>query len=203
LPRAIGSTAPAAVVWGMPYGDPGVLALLRLAALAVSLAFALRVWGSAYLTANVVWDPNVRPDRLIVAGPFRFVRNPLYLGNLLMAFGIGLLAPPVGFAAIVLGNLAVILALQRHENEALELRYGETFRAYRAAVPALVPRWSPATVPGSATVAPSWAQAVEGELAIGAVAAGTIWIAAAGRSGTVVMAALVAAALAYKLIRRR
>src|SRR5205823_4684531 len=60
----------------------------------VLVCFFWRGWGTSYLRGHVMMDRAMHSDRLIVAGPFRWVRNPLYLGNLFMAAGFGLLLPP-------------------------------------------------------------------------------------------------------------
>jgi len=43
----------------------------------------------AYLHSSVVHDSQLHSDRLVADGPYRRVRNPLYLGNILLAFGLG------------------------------------------------------------------------------------------------------------------
>src|ERR1700689_5764680 len=56
----------------------GVAALIMFAAL------FFRIWGSAYLSREVVHDHAVHSEILRADGPYRHVRNPLYLGNVLM-----------------------------------------------------------------------------------------------------------------------
>src|SRR5438094_607839 len=52
-------------------------------ALAV-LAALLRTWATAHLKNEVVHDARLHADHLMVNGPYRFVRNPLYLGLVLL-----------------------------------------------------------------------------------------------------------------------
>jgi len=47
------------------------------------------VVGRGYLHSSVVNDRQLHPERLVANGPYRWVRNPLYLGNILLAFGWG------------------------------------------------------------------------------------------------------------------
>src|ERR1700761_8951805 len=68
-----------------------LLALLCLIAGAV-----LRVWGTAYLGSGIMRDTAMHGDALLAAGPFRHVRNPLYLGAWLLALGTAILMPPTG-----------------------------------------------------------------------------------------------------------
>lgn len=115
------------------------------AALALMLCgIGLRVWGSSYLRADTVWSPDLRNDAFVVDGPFRYTRNPLYLGNLLMAVGFGLLAPLPGWIFIVAASTLFVLALVRVEEFGMRFRYGAAFDAYVRSVPALFPRLTPA-----------------------------------------------------------
>jgi protein-S-isoprenylcysteine O-methyltransferase Ste14 len=149
--------------------------LLGLAVFFTAACLAVRAWGSSYLTAATVWNANAKTDSLIIAGPFRYTRHPLYLGNALLALGFGLLAPLPGAAFIVIANAAFIGALIRHEEVLMERRYGDAFRTYRTQVPQLFPRLWPA--PADASLRPSLAQGILSEIFTAAVAAGLFaWI---------------------------
>jgi protein-S-isoprenylcysteine O-methyltransferase Ste14 len=161
---------PAAMEWGRHLGPYGARILLGAGFALAAAAWALRVWGGAYLRPDVVWNQNALGDRLLVDGPLRYVRNPLYLANVLLAAGAGLLAPPIGFAIVVAGNLLVVLGLMRVETRVLRERYGATFDAYAAAVPALLPRLTPAHVSGTARVTPSPGPALRSEFFSAAIA---------------------------------
>jgi protein-S-isoprenylcysteine O-methyltransferase Ste14 len=154
---------PAAVQWGAHLGPHGARIILALGFVSTAIAVALRVWGGAYLRPEVVWNSDALGDRLLVDGPFRYVRNPLYLGNVFLAAGTGLLAPPIGFAILVAGNVLVAFGLISVETRLLRARYGAKFDAYAAAVPALIPRLTPAHVAGSATATPSIGPALRSE----------------------------------------
>jgi protein-S-isoprenylcysteine O-methyltransferase Ste14 len=155
-------------------GERGETVLLWLAVAAIVLAWAARVWGSAYLRAGTVWNADALDDTLIVAGPFRFVRNPLYSATILLAVGFGLFAPPLGCAIVVVGNIAFVCALISVETPLLRSRYGETFDRFVAAVPALVLRFTPANVAGATVVEPSYASGFRSEIFFAAFALGAI-----------------------------
>lgn len=124
---------------GTPAPDWAYRIVFAGAALVLALAGTLRVWGTAYLGRSVVYDPRVRTEALVADGPYRYVRNPLYLGTLLIGVGLGVLAPPVGWAVLVGGLWLVIQRLVGREEAVLLERHGEAFRRYRRAVPRLVP----------------------------------------------------------------
>src|SRR5438067_1624832 len=74
-------------------------------ALVIAAGAILRTWGASYLRSDVVHDPSLRTEGLVADGPYRFVRNPLYLGTLLMTIGFGLLASRIGWIVLVAGIL--------------------------------------------------------------------------------------------------
>jgi hypothetical protein len=69
---------------------------------------ALRTWGTAYLNAAVMVDGQVHTSRLVADGPYRYVRNPLYLGNVLLAVGVGFLTSRLGFVILVGGMIVYV-----------------------------------------------------------------------------------------------
>jgi protein-S-isoprenylcysteine O-methyltransferase Ste14 len=79
-------------------------AVIAIGALLVFLSAALRTWGAAYLRTAIVHDTAQHSDALVAEGPFRYTRNPLYLANLPMAAGIGVLASLWGFIFLVVAN---------------------------------------------------------------------------------------------------
>lgn len=106
----------------MPVG--AVLALWSIA------AFVVRGRGTA-----APFDP---PREFVAAGPYRFVRNPMYVGGFLCLAGWALWVASFGalliaFAMLVAAHLFVLL----YEEPALERRFGDAYRAYRRRTP----RW--------------------------------------------------------------
>ena len=87
------------------------------------------------------WDP---PRRLVVRGPYRYVRNPMISGVVLVLFGeaaVLLSRPHLSWALLFLGINAVYIPLL--EEPLLAARFGDAYRAYCRHVPRLLPRWRP------------------------------------------------------------
>ena len=87
------------------------------------------------------WDP---PRKLVVHGPYRYVRNPMISGVLIILLGEAcvLLSPPhfwwmLTFFAI---NAVYIPLL---EEPFLQSRFGDSYTEYRRHVPRLIPRLTP------------------------------------------------------------
>jgi protein-S-isoprenylcysteine O-methyltransferase Ste14 len=108
----------------IPGDDPGQILLIRgmllAGALLVLLAASLRTWAAAYLRSDVVQDPSLHAENIVADGPYRHVRNPLYLGAISLALGMALLASRTGFWVIVAGLAIVLLRLTGREESNLE-----------------------------------------------------------------------------------
>jgi protein-S-isoprenylcysteine O-methyltransferase Ste14 len=142
-----GSFEPTYAMLARPFGEIGVHAGAWIAAALCFAGFFIRWWGSSYLTSGVVWSRDVVTGGVEVSGPFRYVRNPLYLGNLYIALGIGLAGPPAVTVLVVAFNIAYIFRLITVEERFLSQAHGASYRAYHEAVPRLMPRWQPASDP--------------------------------------------------------
>ncbi len=126
------------------------------------LVAALRTWAAAYLRPEVIHSKKLESDALVADGPFRHVRNPLYLGTVLLGAGFGLLYSVAGFAVIV-GSLALLsLRLILREEAELTQSQGESYRAYLREVPRLIPSFTPRLPPGDTDA--NWSKAFRGEL---------------------------------------
>lgn len=154
FPRLVGVLSlPRGAIYG---GTGDAWEWLALPLALIGIGFALRVWGTSYLRGAVMRDAIVHSDRLIVAGPFRYTRNPLYLGNLFLAAAFGLLLPPPGILFSVGLMFAMGLTLIRAEEPELAAAHPHAFAHYARAVPRLLPRLTPARGVPSADVRPSW-----------------------------------------------
>ncbi|MFI2206200.1 methyltransferase family protein [Streptomyces sp. NPDC020192] len=120
------------------------LRLLGLLPLAAGAAVILQAYARFALEGLGTPAPVAPPERLVVSGPYRYVRNPIYLAVVAVLAGQGLLlARPVLFAYAA-GAWAVSLAFVRgYEEPRLVCRFGSEYERYRRAVPAWWPRHTP------------------------------------------------------------
>jgi protein-S-isoprenylcysteine O-methyltransferase Ste14 len=122
----------------------------------------LRTWGTAYLSPSIVQDHAMHGEAVIAAGPFRYVRNPLYLGNLIHTFALALLMPPSGaiFCIVAIGIFQ--LRLIAAEESFLTAKLGAPYLAYSAKVPRLIPALTPRVA--ASPMQPKWPLAFLGEI---------------------------------------
>jgi len=98
-----------------------------------ALGIVLVAWGLITLrSAGTTVLPTQRAERLITGGPFRYRRNPIYMGEVLIFVGLAQLTYNIWFAilapafALAIHKLA-ILPEERH----LEDRFGQAYLDYK------------------------------------------------------------------------
>jgi protein-S-isoprenylcysteine O-methyltransferase Ste14 len=167
--RYTGDALPVSSTWLELSGELSRLLPLQAATIVVTLAaifFAaagtlFRVWGTAYIGGSVVQSQSMHAQNIVAAGPYRYLRNPLYLGSFLFALAMAVLMPPSGavFVAVAIGLQLIRLILR--EESFLATQQGEAYREYKRQVPRLFPSLV-ARVPGAAAQA-RWGQALLAE----------------------------------------
>ncbi len=163
------------VFWGLFLGAiPLVIALVeRRWALAVPfppgavpvgivvlvLASSLGLWSAAAMSTRGGGTPlpAAMPNRLVVAGPYRIIRNPMAVAGIVQGVAVGLLLSSwLVIAYAVAGALLWNFVVRPLEESDLEARFGDEYRHYRAAVRCWWPRAAspgvdaPAVEPGRA-----------------------------------------------------
>jgi protein-S-isoprenylcysteine O-methyltransferase Ste14 len=100
----------------------------------------LRVWGVAYLGISTVGNKQMLADAVRIDGPYRLVRNPLYLGSWCIFAAMSFLMPVTG-ALVALPLLTLhLLRLIFGEEAFLDGQLGQPYRDYLQSVPRLIPR---------------------------------------------------------------
>ena len=141
---------PGAILWlavesgAAPAPAGPLLARFWYAVVPGTFGFALAFWKTRlFLTAGrgtpAPWAP---PERLVVRGPYRHVRNPMITGVLLMLGAESLFFGSwhlTGWTLVFFAGNALYFPLV--EERALEKRFGDDYRLYKANVPRWIPRW--------------------------------------------------------------
>jgi protein-S-isoprenylcysteine O-methyltransferase Ste14 len=131
-------------------------------AFVAALGAVFRVWGAAYLGYFTVHHAEMQAGAVMAAGPYRYVRNPLYIGGWFMMLAITFLMPPTGALFVMVLVTIFYMWTILNEEAFLSVQLGEPYREYLRAVPRIVPRLR-TTLP-SAAAQPNWPVALLTEI---------------------------------------
>jgi protein-S-isoprenylcysteine O-methyltransferase Ste14 len=113
----------------------GVVVLVLACALGISSAIAMSVRGRGTPL------PSAMPNRLVVAGPYRYIRNPMAVAGIVQGAAVGLiLGSWLVVAYALIGSLLWNYAVRPLEEVDLEERFGADYRRYRDSVRCWIPR---------------------------------------------------------------
>ena len=114
----------------------GLLILVLASVLGIASAVAMSSTGGGTPL------PSSMPNRLVIAGPYRWVRNPMAVAGIAQGVAVGLLLGSwLVVAYAVIGSLLWNYAVRPHEEADLEQRFGVEFKRYRDSVRCWIPRW--------------------------------------------------------------
>jgi protein-S-isoprenylcysteine O-methyltransferase Ste14 len=120
----------------MPLGFIGLLPL--------AIGFAIVLWclwefATRGKGTAAPFDP---PKKLVVRGPFKYVRNPIYIGAEFILIGLGILYGSLAILAYAVGAALVLHALVvLYEEQTLERKFGDAYAEYKQSVPRWIPRF--------------------------------------------------------------
>lgn len=141
--------------WWLGWSWDGVPPIQAIGGALAGASVAVGTWAVAkmgwarLLFAGALFPPgegaeeNDVPQRLVLEGPYRYVRNPLYDTDFALILGTALLASNrflLLLAALYAAQLALQLSLEERE---LRQRFGRPYRRYCEVVPRFVPRLRP------------------------------------------------------------
>ena len=118
----------------LPSPIAGIARVVGLVLAAAGFAFAS--WGMAtFFRARTTVIPHHAVSSLVERGPYRFTRNPMYVGLVALYTGLALAQNrlwPFALLPVVLAIL--IVGVIRPEERYLEERFGDDYRAYKRRV---------------------------------------------------------------------
>jgi protein-S-isoprenylcysteine O-methyltransferase Ste14 len=81
------------------------------------------------------------PPRLVISGPYAYVRNPMYLGAFIALFGVGILLRSLSLIFVFVPLLILLInwLLRVVEEPELEKRLGEEYIRYKTRIPRFFP----------------------------------------------------------------
>ncbi len=130
------------VIVMVAFAEPTIATLISGFAIALT-GEAVRFWGVSICGSETRTTGAVGATNLITDGPFGHVRNPLYVGNILMYVGCGIMSNAL-VPFLVIGSF-VWFVIQYHliisrEEEHLRVAFGDEYETYSKHVPRFIPR---------------------------------------------------------------
>lgn len=110
----------------------------------IILGEVIRIYSVSFIGSISRTRKESLGHNLISSGPFRYVRNPLYVGNFLITMGFATYAAQpwfIVFAALAFGFQYYCIV--KYEETLLVARFGEEYELYCRQVPAWIPRTLP------------------------------------------------------------
>jgi protein-S-isoprenylcysteine O-methyltransferase Ste14 len=181
----------------MPFGA-AIPAVICIAVLTAALAAVLRVWGTAYLGSGTVNHGKMKAGALLADGPYRYVRNPLYVGSWFMVAAMAFLMPVSGALFTMVLITVFLLRLIVSEEAFLAGQLGESYRSYLRTVPRLLPRLRTGLQPAGHK--PQWLRAMLAE--INPIGIFLIWAVLAWRYDNWLMVRAIIVSLGVSLVVR-
>jgi len=129
----------------------------------VLAGLALRAWGAASAGGHTR-TAAIEASQLATGGPYAYVRNPIYLGSMILGLGfVGFLSDPMMLLLYGLTFAVLYISIIPAEEAFLRRRFPAEYARYCAAVPRLIPRIRPWS--GSQRRSSDWVAAT-GELRV-------------------------------------
>lgn len=104
---------------------------------------SIRLWGVSWAGSETRTTGKVGGTFLIISGPFAYVRNPLYVGNILIYLGLGIMSfalfPYLQIIALLFFIFQYYLIVKAEE-EYLFNTFGDQYNKYFNNVPRFLPR---------------------------------------------------------------
>jgi protein-S-isoprenylcysteine O-methyltransferase Ste14 len=106
----------------------------------------IRFWGVSWAGSETRTTGGVGGTFLVISGPFAYVRNPLYVGNILLYLGLGIMSfalfPYLQIVAIIFFLVQYYFIVSEEEKYLLE-KFKDDYKDYCKNVPAFIPRFFP------------------------------------------------------------
>ncbi len=104
----------------------------------VLIASLIRMWAGSILTSRTIMAFKIQNSKFLNSGPYEFVRNPIYLADLIAFTALSFCLRPIGLLIPFLIYLHYY-QLIKYEEEKLKTEFGNTYEEYISYTPAISP----------------------------------------------------------------
>lgn len=106
------------------------------------VTWLFRSYAGGFLKGHTAVNKEVLTDTLVTSGPYEYVRNPLYLSDIISMTSIGFAGPPVAIIILFLGKIITSVLYVRYEEQELLKKWGKQYKSYCKSVPRFIPKLS-------------------------------------------------------------
>jgi protein-S-isoprenylcysteine O-methyltransferase len=105
------------------------------------VGYLLMAWALLNLGGNyqVGGNPPRLSDEMVIVGPYRIVRHPMYTAALCISLGLACLIQSLAFLSVFCTYVTLIILLVPGEEDGLRRAYGKQYIAYQQRVKRIVP----------------------------------------------------------------
>jgi protein-S-isoprenylcysteine O-methyltransferase Ste14 len=142
LPGVAAGIAPPVIAYVDPWR--GAVWMPGLAVMLIGTFLLLWCVRDFYVSGKGTLAPWNPPQKIVTVGLYRYVRNPMYVGVLLLVLGWSLCLSSVMLAAYMFVlAIGFHIRVVRYEEPRMAAQFGKEWETYRASVP----RWLPGSKP--------------------------------------------------------
>ena len=131
-------------VWTGALTQLGAPLAMTIGAALMAIGFGYAIWSivTQYRLGGGTPVPAVPTKKLIVEGPYRNSRNPMYFGTVIMYLGLSVAYQSVSMfiAIFTIFVVPLLLWIKFIEEKELEIRFGDDYREYKRVTAFLIPR---------------------------------------------------------------
>jgi len=124
------------------YSNPNIYSMI-FGFVFVVIGEFIRIWANSWAGSETRTTGGVGGTFLIVSGPYAYVRNPLYIGNVIIYFGLGIMSNAV-FPYLQIIALAYFLfqyyEIVKEEESFLKTKFGDHYKDYCQKVNRFLPK---------------------------------------------------------------
>ena len=115
---------------------------LHFALFALALLHWLILFVSSIYHHRQVMRSAARVEKLVTSGPYRYVRHPIYWGDVVAFWGASIAYPAPWLIATAIWAAIMMFSWASFEEKALEKRFGTAYSDYRKRTPMLLPDYA-------------------------------------------------------------
>ncbi|MGB9665033.1 MAG: methyltransferase family protein [Ignavibacteria bacterium] len=124
------------------YSNPNIYSML-IGFVFVLVGEFIRIWANSWAGSETRTTGGVGGTFLVISGPYAYVRNPLYIGNVIIYFGLGIMSNAVFPYFQIVGLIYFLYQyyeIVKEEENFLKTKFGQAYEDYCKSVNRFLPK---------------------------------------------------------------